>query len=297
MRHTRRAFSLVELLIVIGIVTLLLSLLIPAVQLVRAAWDRVACQAKLRQLGIALHQYHLDQGHLPAGFVPPASGQRYPYLSWLARTLPYLSQDPLWRDIDAAYRLDPYPFHQPPHHALGRPVQAFQCPGDERVKAQQVTHEGYLVGLTSYAGVNGINMNTQDGVLYRLSKVKFSDVRDGMSSTLMVGERPPGPDFWLGWWYVSGSNGLTGSPEFLLGAQEINQVGKYDYLYCPPGPYRFSKGRWHYPCSIFHFWSPHPSGANFLMVDGSVHLLKYTAREVLPALATRAGGEVPIDLD
>lgn len=61
---------------------------------------------------------------------------------------------------------------------------------------------------------------------------------------------------------------------------------------CGDGPYSFSPGSLKDPCSVFHFWSLHPGGAHFLAVDGSVHFLPYAAASLLPALATRAGGEV-----
>jgi prepilin-type processing-associated H-X9-DG protein len=81
----------------------------------------------------------------------------------------------------------------------------------------------------------------------------------------------------------------------LLGVRERNVLGtRYP---CPPGPYEFGPGRFDNQCDMFHFWSPHPGGANFLFADGSVRLIRYTARDVMPALATRAGGEVVPPLD
>jgi prepilin-type processing-associated H-X9-DG protein len=64
---------------------------------------------------------------------------------------------------------------------------------------------------------------------------------------------------------------------------------------CPYGPYSFGPGQGKNPCDTFHFWSHHPGGAQFLMADGSVHFLPYSAAPIMPALATRASGE-SIDL-
>lgn len=158
-----------------------------------------------------------------------------PYSSWLARCLPYLDQDGLWQKIERDFRIEPNPFCNPPHDTSSVAAKTWQCLSDERVRTAQYTHENYYVGLTSYVGVNGTNMRNEDGVLYNHSRTKMSDVLDGVCTTLVVGERPPGPDFWLGWWYVSGTNGMRGSSEFLLGANEFNIVGKYDYLYCAYG--------------------------------------------------------------
>jgi prepilin-type processing-associated H-X9-DG protein len=77
----------------------------------------------------------------------------------------------------------------------------------------------------------------------------------------------------------------------LLGARERNFGGTY-VSGCPLGPYHFVAGRVDQQCDLFHFWSLHSGGANFLFADGSVHFLSYQADTVLPALATRAGGEV-----
>jgi prepilin-type processing-associated H-X9-DG protein len=77
----------------------------------------------------------------------------------------------------------------------------------------------------------------------------------------------------------------------LLGAREINRGGAYDSA-CPPGPYQFRPGRLEEQCDLFHFWSLHSGGSHFLFADGAVHFLSYDADTVLPALSTRAGGEV-----
>jgi prepilin-type processing-associated H-X9-DG protein len=81
-----------------------------------------------------------------------------------------------------------------------------------------------------------------------------------------------------------------GSADLVLGARE-RRVGP-SYPWCPKGPYPFKPGRVEDVCDAFHFWSPHAGGANFLLADGSVRLLRYDADAVLPALAARANGEV-----
>ena len=84
--------------------------------------------------------------------------------------------------------------------------------------------------------------------------------------------------------------GFTGSADMILGVQEQNillvTVGS-----CPPGTYTFTDGRMSNQCDMFHFWSLHSGGAHFLFADGSVHFLSYAAAPMLPALASRAGGE------
>lgn len=85
--------------------------------------------------------------------------------------------------------------------------------------------------------------------------------------------------------------GGTGSLDQLLGAAERN-AGWHYVEHCPPGPYRFQPGDIREMCDVFHFWSLHAGGAHFLFGDGAVRFLSYQAAPTLPALATRAGGEV-----
>jgi prepilin-type processing-associated H-X9-DG protein len=139
--------------------------------------------------------------------------------------------------------------------------------------------------------VTGTAVGTNDGVLFLDSHVRISDIADGTSNTVAVGERPPSSDAWYGWWYTGyGLNG-TGSADMLLGSRERNVGGRY-VEQCAPGPYHFAPGRLDQQCDLFHFWSLHDGGAHFLFADGSVHFLTYSADDILSALATRADGEV-----
>jgi prepilin-type N-terminal cleavage/methylation domain-containing protein/prepilin-type processing-associated H-X9-DG protein len=292
----RRAFTLVELLAVLGVVTVLVSLAIPAVQKVRAAADKLACASQLRQIGLAIHVYHNDYGIIPAGINSQRRGQHWLRMTWLARLLPYLEMTPLWQQTVTAYGQNPRPFANPPHVGFGTAVKHFACPADERVHRPQGTHRNYTVGLTSYVGVLGTNYLRRDGSLILDGQLRLTDLRDGTSHTLLAGERPPSPDHWYGWWYAGFGQLGTGSLDMLLGVREENArqgiAGN-----CPPGPYHFRPGRIDALCAVFQFWSLHPSGGNFLFGDGGVRFLTYDADRILPALATRAGGEAVSDVD
>ncbi len=128
------------------------------------------------------------------------------------------------------------------------------------------------------------------------SKVRFADIVDGTSNTLLAGERPPSPDFWFGWWYAGAGEAGTGAGDMVLGARELNVNASTYTAACPVGPYSFKPGKIQEMCDVFHFWSLHDGGANFLFCDGSVRFLTYSADSILPALATRAGGEI-VSLD
>lgn len=93
----------------------------------------------------------------------------------------------------------------------------------------------------------------------------------------------------FGWWYAGWGQDKDGECDSVLGSRTLNLGNRY--LSCSAGPYGYAPGRFDNPCDTFHFWSPHPGGAHFAFADGSVRFLRYSADDILPALATRAGGE------
>jgi prepilin-type N-terminal cleavage/methylation domain-containing protein/prepilin-type processing-associated H-X9-DG protein len=286
-RRLRPAFTLVELLTVIAIIAVVLGLLLAAVQRARDAAARAQCANNLRQIGLAAHQHHDLHGQLPPGVTGDAGD--FPRVSWLSRLLPLVEQQSLWAEIVTDYALLADPFRSPPHAPMATVVRVWDCPSDPRVSAPQTSH-GRRVALTSYVGVNGTNLYKQDGLLYLDSQVRFGDVTDGLSNTLLAGERPPSADMNYGWWYAGVGQDRTGSADMLLGTNELNLGGHYLWQ-CAPGPYAFAPGRFDNQCDCLHFWSPHPGGGHFLFADGSTHFLSYSAASVLTALGTRAGGE------
>ena len=296
----KRAFTLIELVVVIGVIGILVGMLLPAVQMVREAGRRTVCANKIKQLALGLMNYESALGQLPIGLrsfdasTPTTpSNDNYFGMSWITRILPHIEQTAMWDEAVEDYRSSPIPFRS--HRGMQTVLPAVSCPSDSATKQIQWTHEGRLVALTDYLGVHGTNYQTRDGMFTYDLPIRLGEISDGQSNTLLIGERPPSPDFWYGWWYATGS-GSESTGDVTLGVAELNPAtagGISAYLdNCPPGPYGYVAGN-NEQCDALHFWSYHFAGANFAMADGSVHLIPYTIDgTTLRGLSTRSGGEI-----
>jgi prepilin-type N-terminal cleavage/methylation domain-containing protein/prepilin-type processing-associated H-X9-DG protein len=284
-----RAMTLIELLVVIGIIGVLISLLLPAVQRVRESANRTRCLNNLHQIGLGLHMYHDSLGSFPPGVA--GRGGAFPFLSWHGRLLPYIEQQNLWAQTQQAFAIDPAFDLNPPHIGFATVLPVYICPSDPNTWMPQRTPIGLMAALTDYLGVEGTDLNSRNGCLYLNSQITLGAISDGTSNTLLVGERPPSTDFFFGWSYAGQGQRSDGSADMVLGVTEINLRTQADTQICPRGPYSYQPGRFDQQCDLFHFWSAHPGGANFLFCDASVHFLPYSAAAIMPALATRSGGE------
>lgn len=290
--RTRRGMTLTELLVVIGIITVLIGLLLPAVHKVRDAAARLACGNNLRQLALAVHLYAVDRRRLPPGcdypfLKDPIQLLQQTGLSWHTSILPYVEQDSLWRMAWDAQQRDPSGNSTPHYEVMGKTVSVYLCPSDSR----RVSGYGYAHpwGLTSYAGVAGTGVSQNDGLFHRNYTVRLADITDGTSNTLMIGERPPGPDGIYGGWYAEWGRSVCQLTQILPAGR--NDWVPDEGVGCIPSLDALRPGQYGNACDVTHFWSLHSGGANFAFADGSVHFLSYSASSVLPALATRAGGE------
>ena len=277
-------FTLLELLVVLGIIAVLVALLLPAVQRAREMAGRAQCGNNLHQIALALQSYH-DA----AAVYPPGTSVRsfpYRYMSWQTRILPYLEQGPLWSRAMSDFQVNRN-FAHPPHVGLQTVLPIYICPSDGR-EYGTTTPGNVTAAFTHYQGVSGINAN--EGILFVDSRIRLADVRDGTTQTLIVGERPPSDDNFFGWWYAGVGQRFDGCADAYLGVRQTNYT--YRLPNCPRGPYHFVAGGAPDSCDALHYWSQHPGGANFVFADGSLHFLLYSADDILPALSTRAGGEV-----
>lgn len=313
-RPTRSGFSLIELLVVIAIIAILLALLLPAVQMARESSRRTQCRNNLKQLGLALHNFESVYGQFPAAhaqnptnilpdyYQQPSNYNDEYYFSWLVRILPYIDQSNLYNQV----RFDQDVFINPLSGLPGggflneQNILLYHCPsipGGEKPYPHNFPPE-VKFAHTNYLGANGTDMFSYDGMLYVNSKVKLSDAKDGTSHTLLVGERPPNEAAYWGWWFAgAGWYPWFGSPDVVVGTEErmANGTGclpNAPQSYYQPGSFQFVDDGFGEDKSVWHFWSAHSGGANFLFADGHVSFIGYSVdRKVFRNLGTREGGE------
>lgn len=296
MRTVRRCgFSLLELIAVLSILGVLIGLLLPAVSSARDAALRTSCRNNMRQIGAGLHLFHGTHHQLPtlpAANLPPSDPNRV--LGWMAVLTPHLDREDVYRLGLAACAEDWNPLHAPPHVGMQAVIRVYVCPSDSRWRAPVRDQFGVTSTYTSYIGILG---SAPPGAGRGLPGVlggegpAFAQVTDGLSNTLMVGERPPPASLQAGWWYPrfnghgqglrGPNNGIVLGAAVTLGPDPCQISGR------PFGP-----GRTDNPCDRFHLWSLHQGGANFLFCDGSVRYLQYGSDQLLFALASMNGGEV-----
>jgi prepilin-type N-terminal cleavage/methylation domain-containing protein/prepilin-type processing-associated H-X9-DG protein len=299
MRRPRRGFTLIELLVVIAIIGLLLGLLLPAAQKIRAAAGRIQCQNNLKQIGIACQHHHDVQGALPPGYYATAA---YPDTSpgwgWGAFLLPYLEQDNIYRGID---------FRTPiQNSAAGQAmIKLYLCPMDVPPQQPFLLSDANqapicMLAPSSYAATVGPDADEADdptghGVFYRNSRTRLIDITDGTSQTVMIGDRA-----WVqtqGTWAGAPSGAITRPgprnpwPSATASAAILVQVHNnwINILTDSDG-------------GLDDFSSAHGGGANMLFADGSVHFLRDItadgpAHVAFMAMGTRAGGEVIVGID
>jgi len=271
----RGGFTLIELLVVIAIIAILIGLLVPAVQKVREAAANTQCKNNLSQLAKAIHNYHGTFKKLPpprdnlACFTCPKS--------WVFHTLPYVEQDNMQNQATTSFNT-----------AAGQNMTVLLCPSDALSNGNfsgTVGGASGTFGLIDYLGVIGtrqdLGLGATDGIFDTSQRgIRLTDIRDGTSNTLMLGERPPAADLQWGWWSYSDFDNLLST--------QNNYVA---YPSCP-SPHLYAKGSLGNNCDSLHFWSMHTGGGNWAFGDGSVRFIPYSGAAAVVMLSTRSGKEV-----
>ena len=278
-RRRRPAFTLVELLVVIAIIGILIALLLPAVQAAREAARRMACTNNLKQMGLALHNYHDTHQTFPPGWV--YHGDTDPEWGWGAFLLPFLEEKPLqdamYIDVNrlGAILADSGVDRQgnplgTTQFLLKAMLDAFKC-GSARhydyAKGNYTNRiDNVMLGMSDYVGCKGLRDECLDidcwGLLFGNSAIKFRDITDGTSNTFAVGERLDGtPTFQAG---ASLWCGVDQPDETSARSEGINYV--VASVSIPLNPESAVDAR-------DGFASGHPDGGNFLLCDGSARFI------------------------
>lgn len=291
LRHRTLAFTLIELLVVIAIIAVLIGLLLPAVQKVREAANRMACTNNLKQIGLGLHNYHVTHGYFPPGGTTSITRG----LGFQVIILPYLEQTAL----HGLFKFDQN-YLSPSNTRLGfTRIPLYLCPSSQRLHSEASFEyvNGERPFTTHYYGNMGPKIANstrydvlyppgatqggwaQQGVLGKDTQTRIADITDGTSNTFLVGEisfDKPGYRMWTrGCWTDSGLPcSSCRNVTHALNTTGYNGSNNYNDV---------------------SFGSRHPGGTNFLLCDGGVRFVREgVALPVYLATASRNGGETEV---
>lgn len=280
----RRGFTLIELLVVIAIVAALIALLLPAVQKVRDSAARTQCQNHIRQLGSAAQAHHDVHRRLPPG------GSTAGNLSYICYLLPFIEQEPLYRNMNRKVHFNQAPNNQ--HLPLKLPL--LQCPsatqtlsgvlGIETYKGEPAYTLHFIGNMGPIGGVYPSLPSLQGGfatggVLYRNSAIKLTSIRDGTSNTILLGEmswtQPEATSGYRAWSRGCGVEDCVSSRNIVSGFRQTTYNGDDNFNNVSLG-------------------SNHAGGANVALCDGSVRFVsEEVSAQVLINAASRDAGDLP----
>lgn len=298
MKTRQRGFTLIELLVVIAIIAILIALLLPAVQQAREAARRTQCRNNLKQIGLALHNYHDIFQMFPPGWIGVDAGVSSAHegtsgIGWAAMILPQLEQSNVYQQFDANVSIA-----DPTNDAFrDNRLSVFRCPSDAQPETWEIEEEGSpgtvlaelpianyigafgteeLDGCENAPGTDPVNASGQcigDGSLYHNSSTRIRNYTDGTSNTFLVGERRTDED--QGWF----STWVGMVPEGEEAFQRV--LGSADHTPNDPAAH------------FDDFSSPHTGGAFFVWGDGSVSFISDSIDgDTYQALGTISGGEI-----
>jgi prepilin-type N-terminal cleavage/methylation domain-containing protein len=299
-RGKRAGFTLVELLVVIAIIGILVALLLPAIQAAREAVRRASCQNNLRQLGIALHNYHDVLGELPPSRIPT------PLNNWMALTLPFIEQ----KNVQDLYHFDKDWSAVENQPAVRTKIKILICPsasgGPERLDQFASGRFAAVSDYATPAGTTALVYSANSlpaptdlrGIINGLEGIRLAQILDGTAQTILVIEDGGRPAHWLrGRQGPPNSNNSCGNADVSGGrvtgsawADPAGDLPLHSFaasgLSCP-GPCVMNCTNNNEPYSF------HPSGMNVIFADGGSRFISESVSiHVFAGYITRSGAEI-----
>jgi prepilin-type N-terminal cleavage/methylation domain-containing protein/prepilin-type processing-associated H-X9-DG protein len=286
MTRRRTAFTLIELLVVIAIIAILIGLLLPAVQKVREAAQRTQCQNNLHQMVLGLHNYSSANGPFPPAYrnkITASTPGYIPGWGWGTLILPYVEQAPLYEQLKVDTTLFGNGTNPAPPTPLSQtPLKIFRCPADNGPTLNTFRYNHATANYRAVCGPDDASLAfvanaDRGGVMFQNSKIGPTDIPDGTSNTLVIGECmfDQRSDKWAALW--TGMIGLYDGGVMI--SCVMWQVDDTSAQINGTAPQAFS--------------SRHPGGAYFAFGDGSVRFFREGANiKNLKWMAGRRDGQV-----